>query len=69
MVKEFLKAMLRWALSRFAAVSIKEYFQRRVLCSDCTTKRTCPKCGCFLWLKARMATEKCPEGKWKKKGK
>jgi len=24
----------------------------------------CRKCGCSTWAKLRMATEKCPLGKW-----
>jgi len=25
----------------------------------------CRKCGCSTWAKLRMATERCPIGKWK----
>lgn len=24
----------------------------------------CKKCGCFIFLKARIKGQKCPEGKW-----
>lgn len=47
--------------------------QREATCRACpewdasALKATgrCRKCGCSTWAKLRMATEKCPLGKWK----
>lgn len=27
-------------------------------------KKRCARCGCFMAFKAKLATEKCPVGKW-----
>lgn len=27
-------------------------------------KHRCSKCGCYLEMKTRVKTEKCPKGKW-----
>tara|TARA_Y100000310_G_C20608110_1_gene776593 strand:- start:1074 stop:1370 length:297 start_codon:yes stop_codon:yes gene_type:complete len=39
-------------------------------CHDCEhfikVTSQCRKCGCFMKAKARMATSRCPIGKWEK---
>ena len=39
---------------------------RMTLCRACEhfNGHLCAKCGCLMAVKARMATTKCPEGKW-----
>lgn len=65
MAKDFTKAMFRWGKSGFACVSEDEYIRRRSICSECTPQGwRCPHCGCMLWAKVALATEKCPAGKW-----
>jgi hypothetical protein len=64
MASDFAKAMIRWSGSGFACVSKDEYIRRRSICNDCTDGWRCPHCGCMLWAKVALATEKCPEGKW-----
>ena len=64
MAADFAKAMIRWSGKGFACVSKDEYIKRRSICSDCTDGWRCPHCGCMLWAKVALATEKCPEGKW-----
>ena len=64
MASDFAKAMLRWGKSGLACVSKEEYVRRRSICSECTDGWRCPHCGCMLWAKVALATEKCPQGKW-----
>lgn len=49
-------------------VTDQVFFRRMVVCKDCEfykkTLSRCDKCGCFLHIKARWATEKCPLDKW-----
>ena len=43
--------------------------KRLATCNDCeflTEKSRCEKCGCFMKVKARIATVACPIGKWDK---
>jgi len=64
MASDFAKAMLRWSGKGFSCVSKEEYVRRRTICSECTDGWRCPHCGCMLWAKGALATERCPEGKW-----
>ena len=65
MAAHFTKAMLRWAKKGFKTVSKDEYMKRRLVCYQCQPMGRCPHCGCSLWAKAALVTEKCPEDKWK----
>lgn len=40
--------------------------KRMAFCAPCQkrNKRRCTLCNCFLNLKTRVDTEKCPLGKW-----
>lgn len=41
--------------------------QRLKACAECphlSKARRCLKCNCFVDLKAALATESCPAGKW-----
>jgi len=64
MAVHFAKAMVKWTGSGFACVGKETYIKRRSICSDCTKCRTCPHCGCMLWAKVALVTEKCPEERW-----
>jgi hypothetical protein len=64
MAVHFTSAMIRWGKSGLKCVDRETYIKRRMICSDCTKCRTCPHCGCMLWAKVALATEKCPESKW-----
>ena len=52
------------------AIDVSEdIFNNRIsICSSChlydVNRKKCTKCGCFLDIKARWATESCPLGKW-----
>jgi hypothetical protein len=48
-------------------VSSVETERRLKICGGCDRFRTdgfCAECGCYIRLKARMATETCPLNKW-----
>ena len=66
------KAASKWAGSRFVSTDEATLETRLEACRGCEfwspvgfggTGR-CMKCGCSTWAKLRMATEKCPVGKW-----
>jgi hypothetical protein len=65
-------AAQRFARSGFTLTSPDVLAERESKCRSCDlwdaegmrgTGR-CRKCGCSTWAKLRMATEKCPIGKW-----
>ena len=67
-----MQATGRFARSGFATTPPEILAQRETTCRACpewdaqalnSTSR-CRKCGCSTWAKLRMATERCPLGKW-----
>jgi hypothetical protein len=64
---KFLKAITIYLIYG-SRTTIKEYINRLSICKDCLhfndKKWSCKICGCFLDKKAKMNTEKCPDGKW-----
>jgi hypothetical protein len=71
-LQSFYESMQKWVSSGFNETN-KDTLQKRLsACGVCefwdkssfggTGK--CKKCGCSTWAKLRMATEKCPIGKW-----
>ena len=46
----------------------EQYKARLEICQKCIFFKDwkCEVCGCYLTLKARWATQDCPEGKWPK---
>jgi hypothetical protein len=56
----------RYAGSGFHTVPEAELRKRLNTCAACEqhTGMRCRVCGCFTNVKARMAHEKCPAGKW-----
>ena len=68
----FAESMAGFAKSGFAIASKDVVEQREKVCKSCPmweplkmvgTGR-CRKCGCSTWAKLRIASEKCPLGKW-----
>lgn len=66
-----------FAVSKFTASGFKQtppniLEDRSFICRDCdqwdaialNNTGRCKKCGCSTWAKLRMATERCPIGKW-----
>ena len=70
--KSFTYSAVEWARAGFAVVSDEQYKERWDICHSCPffdqtaffSDGKCTKCGCDFSLKSKMATEKCPEGKW-----
>ena len=65
-------AAVNFARSGFVATDAETLATREATCKSCNlwdaaaingTGR-CKKCGCSTWAKLRMASEKCPIGKW-----
>jgi len=50
------------------SVTSKEFYRRFAVCQSCeffiSKRKRCQKCGCFIKIKARMRSQKCPIGKW-----
>ena len=64
MIIHFSKAMTKWVHAGVPICSKETYLKRRMLCAECHDGKTCPVCGCQLWAKAALETEKCPNGLW-----
>jgi hypothetical protein len=66
------KSLLNWTTSGFSATPPDILAEREATCHACTewdaaalnNTGRCRKCGCSTWAKLRMATERCPIGKW-----
>ena len=72
MIKTASKAAVNFARSGFATTDATTLAAREATCRGCDmwdakavngTGR-CRKCGCSTWAKLRMASERCPLGKW-----
>lgn len=62
------RSIANYAKGGFANVSNNVQEERMLICQSCEffdkTKEICLKCGCYLSIKTRWASESCPEGKW-----
>ena len=66
------KALVNWTDSGFTATPPDILSAREATCRECpewdsaalNNTGRCRKCGCSTWAKLRMATERCPIGKW-----
>ena len=66
------KALVKWTASGFSATPPEILATREATCRACpewdaaalNATGRCNKCGCSTWAKLRMATERCPLGKW-----
>jgi predicted Zn-ribbon and HTH transcriptional regulator len=66
------KALVNWTSSGFAPTPPDILTAREAICRACpewdaqalNNTGRCRKCGCSTWAKLRMATERCPIGKW-----
>jgi hypothetical protein len=55
-----------WAKAGMPIASQETLLLRLETCKACEHFKNgfCGKCGCVMLAKARMATAKCPDGKW-----
>ena len=72
MMTRFAQASSRFARAGFATTPPEALASREATCRACpewdaqalNATGRCRKCGCSTWAKLRMATERCPIGKW-----
>lgn len=72
MVHNFLMSIQKFTTSGFATTPPEILASREATCLECpewdaaamNSTGRCRKCGCSTWAKLRMATERCPLGKW-----
>jgi hypothetical protein len=72
MMTRFVQASSRFARAGFVTTPPESLAAREATCRACpewdatalNATGRCRKCGCSTWAKLRMATERCPIGKW-----
>jgi hypothetical protein len=72
MVSSLANAAIHWAKAGFELTSDEAFTNRLDICKSCefwdftgfANTGRCQKCGCSTQAKLRMASEKCPVGKW-----
>jgi hypothetical protein len=65
-VGELARTTGTWMLSGMPIATPETQGNRIALCRSCDhfKGQFCAKCGCFMMAKTRMATARCPVGKW-----
>jgi len=65
-LNHFATAMVRWAAAGLPVVTDTVHSERIKVCSSCPRRdrNWCSICHCLLYLKAKVATEQCPEYRW-----
>ena len=60
------KSLIEWSSSGFKTCEGDELNRRLDICGSCeySINKRCLKCGCFIEVKTRLWTSKCPIGKW-----
>ena len=68
--KNFFSSMTNFIKSGMETVGDDEYQRRLDICNGCEwfdhEAGRCKQCGCFMRIKAKLASEKCPIDKWEK---
>ena len=72
MAINFASSAAKWTNKGFSKTDEETLKTRIEICGKCEFWNSkgfggtgrCMKCGCSTWAKLRMATEKCPIGKW-----
>ena len=68
----FSSSVFNYSKSGFKSSTQEEILKRKSICEMCDNwissawngTGKCNLCGCSTWAKIRMATERCPLGKW-----
>lgn len=65
-LEHFARAMVEWAREGLPLLSAKAHGRRYAVCRKCPhyAKYQCALCRCVVYVKAKVATEDCPAGKW-----
>lgn len=66
MIRNLYHDTAKWAKTGFQTSSPDEVDRRLKICGECEFFKggRCMICGCFMNLKAKLATGSCPKGKW-----
>lgn len=64
--ERFCRAIYEWTSSGLPLRPKPLHDSIVAACQACEFRdgNICSKCGCFYFVKAKLATESCPEGKW-----
>ena len=64
--QRFAREMGVWTANGMPFTPLAERMKRNKVCYECEHFKNplCLKCGCVIFVKARLATSQCPEGKW-----
>jgi len=69
MGKNLASSVFDYAKSGFKNTDDEKYEKRLEVCGGCESfehsSSRCRECGCFMEIKAKMESAKCPLGKWK----
>jgi len=59
-------SMVNWTKAGMPLTTPDTLQNRLTTCDACDLykKPICSKCGCLVFVKARLQTSQCPEGKW-----
>lgn len=71
-LKSAYSATVKFAKAGIPSIAQEILENRQSICRSCdqwdsksfNNTGRCKKCGCSTWAKLRMATERCPLGKW-----
>ncbi len=66
MISQFAKALLEWVKAGAPLASKRQHHERWETCKGCPKFRDfyCTECKCLCYLKTKLSTESCPDGKW-----
>ena len=64
--RELGKLISTWTRAGMPLARRDELQTRLYICKSCEHFKDgfCGKCGCVIFIKARLATSQCPAGKW-----
>jgi hypothetical protein len=64
--KNLSSSIATWAMAGMPLATPDTLQNRLTTCDACNLykKPICSKCGCLIFVKARLQTSQCPEGKW-----
>jgi hypothetical protein len=70
--KSLSSSVVNYSKSGFKSSTQEEILKRKSICERCEDWNSsawngtgkCKLCGCSTWAKIRIATERCPIGKW-----
>ena len=66
MLKLFASSMVSWSKAGYKMVDKEEHKRRYAVCKECEflVEFRCEKCGCFMYIKSKLAGMKCRADRW-----